>query len=76
MKTIILAVATVFMLGCGPNNIDRQLKNQVRTQTGCKDLTTYRSGSGWAVLDVCGKRRYYEYGFWCEECSASWRERK
>ena len=81
MKWLFVVLTAVCFIGCasdcdyGERESRDRLCAQVQAETGCKDLNFIKAGRNWATLLVCGKRRYYEYGVWYEDCSWAWRER-
>lgn len=80
MKRIIqcMILAMLFSAGCKKEceYEEPRLIKQAKAEHHCDDISIIDKGENYRVLNVCGTRRFYEWGRWCSNCSFSWRERK
>ena len=78
MRFIILIFVLAGLISCQVlNDLDTpKVVELAKVQHQCTDIKVLISASDWKVLDVCGTKRYYDFGVWCSDCSSTWRERK
>ncbi len=80
MKRFFLILVILLLAGCKPgiptNHAELEVVALAKAQHKCDNVKIVSEGFGWHVLNVCGVKRFYEYGRWCESCSVTWRERK